>query len=218
MRAILAKQERQELAFLWEKERRKRAAYFYCHFKYSDDEKEDAYVDMYAKKDEILYEDCDNNVISTREDVDAVIGSIDFLASLAGLPPLTVDERAELRRAWAGADMSYGEINRIALSEWWSMIDLPAKKEALARLRSSGFTHARDVDAAIVEWLNHAKLNAVMLDAKREQCAMMAVMSRGYASLYAAKSGPGMLSPYGVLGYELTHLIPMNNAFGAFCS
>jgi hypothetical protein len=216
MREIFAKQDNQHIAFLWEEERRKRAGGFYCHFKYSE-EKEQAYIDMFSVKDDIFREDCERKLISTRADIDAVIGAMDFLGSLAGLAPFTVQERAERHEAWIDLDMSYGVINRLALAEWWSTIDQERRLEAITRLRNSGFTHVRDIDGVIVEWLNFAKTNVVMQDVSSRQCAIMAAMSQGYTGLYAGESGPGRVRPYGMMGYELAHLVPMNNAFAALC-
>lgn len=215
--AILAKTDRNrnETFFLGIDERKKLFGPVYCFLKKEDDDPSaSTYLAMFQKNDAIVHEDCSANLVTTREEIDAFIGALNFLAFLADKPVFSEEERAEFAEALVKEDLSSSESAFAGMAEWWSLLSLEEKSEKIAELRSSGITHASDAGNVLGGFVRNAKLMTVLINAKRNSCRMAAVISQGYASIYAARA-PTMSSRS--MGIELATSIPMNNALSAIC-
>lgn len=214
--AILAKADRNrnESFFLGIDERKKLFDPIYCTVKEEDDPAAPTYLAMFQRDNAIVHENCSANLVTTREEIDAFINALDFLAFLAGKPIFTEDERAELAEGLAKEDLSNSESALAGLTEWWSLLSLEKKSKMLTELRSSGITHASDAGNVLGRFVEHAKGMTVLINANRNTCRLSAIISQGNAAIFAAKA-PTM-SNYD-MGIELSVSIPSNNMAATLC-
>ena len=133
---LFADHQSRELAYLKQENHRKLIIETYCREKREKNTRRQAFGDLLDVGEDVLLVDCAQGIMTMRSDIDAALSALDFLASLAGLPPFTPDERARLHDDLADDDVTYAKVDHTALLEWWSMIGLTEKK--IRRSRPSG--------------------------------------------------------------------------------
>ena len=77
----------------------------YCYLKASGDPSSAMYVAMFQKDDAINFEDCERQLVTTKDEIEAIIDVTNFLRAMNGEPPLDIDESEEARRSLASTDL-----------------------------------------------------------------------------------------------------------------
>lgn len=221
-RTILEKTEdRGKNAFLAMDDRKKLFDTIYCAMRESDDPYADDYLRMFQRGDAIVFEDCDRKLVTTRDEIDAIISFVNFLTLLNERQPLSPAEVKEVRQSLKAEDLDDAESSMFAVNEWWSLLTLEEKAAEILKVQKNGVTPEADGDT-IGGFVRLAKLQVVLKNAKLDQCRMMAVIARGNANIFAAKQGRYFLNeggdPVGFPGQEYATLVTTNNMFAELCS
>jgi hypothetical protein len=218
--AFLAKiDQHQDSVFLAMDERKKVVDPIYCALKSSDEPFSEDYVRMFQRGDAILFEDCDQKLVTTSDEVDAFVGILDFLALINGTPPLGQADIERLRSTLAPQNMNRTESMRLALEEWWSLLTVQEKATAIESMRKQGITPEADADT-LKSFIEHVERMVVVLNAKARSCETLAVTIQGMTAIYGASLGPGNVTgntPSGIPGEQLAGLVSASNAARAIC-
>ena len=207
--------------FLGVDERKKLLDPIYCSLKASDDPSADDYVKMFKHGGGIVFEDCDRQLVTTTDEVDAIVSLVNFLGLVNGRPPLNGADRKELVQSIKSEDLTKAEVSKSALDEWWSLLSLEEKAAETARMRQEGITPEAD-SSVISNFINLVKLQVVSKNAQLQACKLAAVVSRGQANIYAAKAGRyGWNDPNSdIAGFpvdDYTTLVTNNSLFAEAC-
>ena len=205
--------------FLGMDERKKLFDPIYCALKVSDDAYADDYLAMFRKDGAILHEDCSKQLVTTEEEIQAIVGAANFLALLNDKPPLEPDQVEDLRHSFKSAFLGHAESALLALKEWWSLLSLEEKAEEAQRAKREGITIEAD-SAAVARYIERAKLDVVVRNARRESCRTAAIITQGQTAIFGAQHGPDSAatdSPLGIAGQQLAGLVATTNALGELC-
>jgi len=221
-RAILEKiDNRGNNAFLKMDERKKLFDSVYCALQESNDAFANDYLAMFRRGGAIVFEDCSREIVTTQEEIDAVISFVNFLTLLNARPPLSQEEVAEIRQSLKFEDLDDAESAMIAVSEWWALLTLEEKAAEIQNVRERGVTPEAD-SATIQSFVQSAKLQVVTRNAQLNQCKLMAVVAQGNAGILAAKQGRSHLGQDGDLadfpGEDYATLVTSNAMFAELCS
>jgi hypothetical protein len=213
-------QRRDSSVFLAMDERKKMFDPIYCALKSSDEPFASDYVAMFRSGDAILYEDCDQQLVTTEDEVDAFVDVLDFLALINDMPPLSQADIEELRPTLVSRNMNRTESMRLALEEWWSLLSIEEKATAIESIRKQGITPEADAET-IQSFIDHVERMVVVLNAKANTCEFLSVAIQGYTAIYGASLGPGSVTgnnPSGIPGEQLGGLVSATNAARAICA
>jgi hypothetical protein len=212
-------QRRDDSVFLAMDERKTIVDSTYCALKASDEPLAADYVRMFQREGAILYEDCDRELVTTREEVDAFISVLDFLALINGKDPLSQTDIEGLRERLAPQNMSRSESMQLALREWWSLLTVAERATAIKSMREQGITPEADAET-LRGFIDHVERMVVVLNAKSRSCESLAVTIQGMTAIYGASLGPGVVtgnSPSGIPGEQLAGLASADQAARAIC-
>lgn len=212
---------RQSSVFLGVDKRKKLLDPIYCSLKTLDDPSAKDYVQMFRHGGGIVFEDCDRQLVTTRDEVDAIVSLVNFLGLVNGRPPLSEADREALVQSIKSEDLTKAEVSKSALDEWWSLLSLEEKAAEAERMRQEGITPEAD-SSVISNFINLIKLQVVSKNAQLQACKLAAVVSRGQANIYAAKAGRyGWNDPNSdIAGFpvdDYTTLVTSNSLFAEFC-
>ncbi len=193
----------------------------YCSLKTLDDPAARAYIQMFERGGGIVFEDCDRQLVTTRDEVDAIVSVVNFLGLVNGRAPLDEADRDELIQSIQSEDLTKAEVSKSAIDEWWSLLSLEEKEAEVDRMKREGITPEAD-SSVIANFLNLIKLEVVSRNAQLQACKLAAVVSRGQANIYAAKAGRyGWNDPNSdIAGFpvdDYTTLVTSNSLFAEFC-
>lgn len=219
-RSFLAKIDKYATSqFLAMDERKNLFDRLYCQLKASDDPFADDYVEMFQLGGAILFEDCDQQLVTTEEELDAIIDFANFLALINDMPPPSQADVQELRLSLMKQNMNNAESSLLALKEWWSLMTLEEKAAEVERVKKDGITLEADSET-IANFVNSVKLKVVTMNARIRSCKMMAIIIQGQTAIYAASASPFDVTPgnpTGVLGGRLAGLVSSTNAAAELC-
>ncbi|MEM9626531.1 MAG: hypothetical protein AAGA21_09900 [Pseudomonadota bacterium] len=219
-RALLAKIEKYDTSvFLGMDERKKLFDPIYCTLKASERPYSKDYVAMFEREGDILFHDCEQQLVTTEEEVQAVVAVANFLALLNEMPPLTDAQINEIRDNFKSQYMGGAESSMLALREWWSLLSLEERVGEAERAKANSITIQSDADT-IAGYVENAKLQVVLRNAKIQSCRMSAIIVQGQTAIFGAKMGPYTASsgnPLGFSGVELGTLITSSNMLGELC-
>ncbi len=212
---------RRSSLFLAVDERKKLFDAIYCAIKKSDETYSDEYLEMFQRGGAILYEDCDRQLVTTRDEVDAIASFANFLTLVNERPPLSEGEREALVQSIKSQDLTKAEVSKSALDEWWSLLSFEEKAAEAERMRQQGITPEAD-SATINNFLNLIKIEIVGRHAQLQACKLAAVVSQGQTAIYAAKAARyGWNDPNSdIAGFpvdDYTTLVTNNGLFAEFC-
>ena len=211
--------QHQHSVFLAMDERKKVIDPIYCALKASDKPFSGAYVQMFQRGDAILFEDCDQERVTTKDEIEAFVGILDFLALINGMSPLTQADLEKLQLMLAPQNMNRTESMRLALEEWWSLLTVQEKATAIESMRQQGITPDADAET-LKKFIEHVERMVVVLNAKARSCETLAVTIQGMTAVYGASLGPGHVTgnnPSGIPGEQLAGLVSATNAARAIC-
>ena len=219
-RALLAKVEKHDTSvFLGMDERKKLFDPIYCTMKTSEDPYSSDYVAMFERGGAILFDDCEQQLVTTEEEIQAVVTVANFLALLNDKPPLDDAQINEIRDSFKSQYMGGAESSMLALKEWWSLLSLEERTAEAEKAKANSITIESDADT-IAGYIESAKLQVVLRNAKIQSCRMSAIIVQGQTAIFAAKQGPYTASsdnPLGISGVELGGLITSSNMLGELC-
>lgn len=219
-RALLANIEKYDTSvFLGMDERKKLVDPIYCALKTSDEPYADDYVAMFERDGAILFDDCGQQLVTTENEIQAVVAVANFLALLNDKPPLEAAQIQEIRDAFKSKYLGKAESSMLALQEWWSLLSLEEKAAEAQKAKADGITIEADAKT-IAGYVESAKLQVVLRNAKIKSCRLSAIIVQGQTAIFAAKHGPYTASannPLGISGLELGSLITTTNALGEIC-
>ncbi len=214
-------ESRNDSRFLAVDERKKLFDVIYCELKKSDDAFADDYVKMFQRGDAVIFEDCDRQLVTTRDEIDAIVSFINFLNLVNEKPPLSEADMTELRQSLTSENMDGAESSMSAVNEWWSLLTLDEKAAEVAKIRENGITAEAD-SGTIANFVNEKKGLVVLQNIRRKQCQMMAIITQGNTNIYAAKQGRSIYNDNGGIaglpGEEYATLVTSTNMFAEFCS
>ncbi|MGI9434620.1 MAG: hypothetical protein ACR2Q4_07310 [Geminicoccaceae bacterium] len=211
-----------QLAFLMEAIRLKELGNFYCHVRQSGKPGHAGFVAMLQQTHEIVFEDCDRRIVTTRRAVDSYVEAVNFIAHLAGLPLLSADDETTIRGNIKGSKLD-AEADLATLMQWWSWLSPEKKKREVAKIRNDGLRRANDVIEKLEIYVDVAGIGLVSMEAKIRSCAMLAVIERGAGDLLIAGSGPQYgqnleSRPLGIDLGRLARLQSLGSFFSALCT
>ncbi len=219
-RALLAKVEKYDTsAFLGMDERKKLFDPIYCALKASDEPYSEDYVRMFERGGAVLFDDCDQQLVTTEEEIQAIVSIANFLALLNDEPPLDEAQVREIRDGFKSQYMGGAESSMLALREWWSLLSLDEKAAEAEKAKAKNITIASDAKT-IAGYVENAKLQVVLRNAKIQSCRMSAIIVQGQTAIFGAKQGPytdSSRNPLGISGVELGGLISSSNLLGELC-
>lgn len=205
--------------FLAMDERKKLYDPIYCELKASNDRFADDYVEMFRRGGAIAFEDCAQPLVTTEEELEALVRFANFLAMANDTPPPSQAELQGLRESMMTKDMDSAESSMLALSEWWSLLTPEEKAAEVASIKKNGITAEAD-GATLAGFIEHRKRMLVVKNVRIRQCQEIAIMIEGFTALYGASLSPfGATagSPSGIPGEQLGGLVSATNAAAALC-
>lgn len=191
----------------------------YCSLKASDEPFAQDYVRMFQLGEAILFEDCEEQLVTTEDEVEALAGTLNFLALINDMPPLSDSDIEELRRASSSENINRAESMQLALNEWWSLLTLDEKASEAEKMRRTGIKPGVDGET-LRNFMNTVKLNVVAMNASLQSCRMLAITIQGMTAIYGASLGPGAVTgnnPSGIPGEQLGGLVSATNAAREIC-
>ena len=219
-RALLATVEKHESSvFLAMDERKKLFDPIYCALKTSKEAYADDYLAMFERGGAILFEDCDQELVTTEDEVQAIVSVANFLALLNDRPPLGPGEVDEIREGFKSQNLGDAESSMLALREWWSLLSLEERAAEAENARARGITIEADAET-VRSFIHKVKLDVVLKNAKLNSCRMAAIITQGQTAIYGASMGPGKFTennPSGIPGEQLAGLISSSNLLGELC-
>lgn len=189
-RSWLAKVENHDTSvfFLGMYERKKLFDPIYCGLKASDEPYADDYLAMFRRFGAIVHEDCEQQVVTTKDEIDAFIGVVNFLAMLNGRAPFEEAETEQFREAVASTNLDNAEGYLLTLQEWWSLLT-PEERIAEAQyVRDQGITPEGD-GSKLKVYLNSTKAKLVGLNGVSMSCLASQTITQGQVALFAARAG-----------------------------
>ena len=222
VRKLLSEVEKyDDSLFLGADNRQKYFDQIYCYLKASDDPSSSMYVAMFQKNGAITFEDCERQLVTTKDEIEAFLDVTNFLRAMNGERTLDADQTVEARQTLASLDLTKAESWRAALSEWWGLLSLDERAENIAKVRREGITMAAE-DDRVAQFINMAKLEIVTSNAMRDQCEMAAIIAQGQTAIFAAQAGryghDDTIDARGFVGAKLSWLLPYINSAASFCS
>lgn len=205
--------------FLAMDERKKLFDPVYCSLRASDEPFAQDYVQMFQRGDAILFEDCDEQLVTTEDEVEALAGTLNFLALINDMPPLHDADVKESLKASSSENINRAESMQLALNEWWSLLTLDEKAAEADKMRRMGIKPGVDGET-LRNFMNTVELTVVAMNARLQSCKMLAITIQGMTAIYGASIGPGAVTgsnPSGIPGEQLGGLVSATNAAREIC-
>jgi hypothetical protein len=211
-----------QLFFLKEDIRLKQFRGMYCYFKQATKPYHAEFVTMLQKAHDIVYENCEQQVVSTERAVDGYVATLNFVAFLADVPLLSDEEEATIRNDVKHWQLG-SEAGLASLVQWWSWLSPEKKEQELAKIRNKGLRRATDVADNLNAYTDVAGVSLVLMEAKMNSCQVLAVIEQGTAKLHIAEAGPKFgreldWNPLGVNVGRLSQLQSLGTFYSAFCT